>query len=224
MLPPTPSGRRLCAALVLAAPTAAAPAFAEEPPPPRVPPAVLVTPYLTVASTTRNLTLGARLSVGRPVGPGFSLSLGGDWLLSGLIAGFLLDDIGSPRLTSSQLFTWTWAWPHSEGSPPENRRWLPRFSLGLGVWETAEFDSLLQTARTEDFGLLFADSVGAQAALLFPYVSVAFAVRPMGSTVYLRGEDTFPTEFQFTNAVLDVDVTLDLAQLWRAGRHPGGTP
>lgn len=187
------------------------------PAPERLP--VRGSPYLTVATTTRNLTFGGRLAVGRPLGPGFTVSLGADWLLSGLVAGFLLDDLGSPRFTSAQIGTWTFPWPHAPAG--EAQRWLPRLQLGLGVWETAEVDSLLQVARTEDYGFFLAESVGGQAALLFPYVSVAFGLRPFGSTTYLRGHDTYSTEFQFVNALLDVDVTLDLAQLWDAGRPAG---
>jgi hypothetical protein len=82
-------------------------------------------------------------------------------------------------------------------------------------------DSLLQAARTKDYGFFLAGSVGGQAALLFPYVSVAFGLRPFGGSTYLRGQDAYSTEFQLTNALLDVDVTLDLAQLWDAGRPAG---
>ncbi len=179
---------------------------------------VHVVPIFTVATTTRNLSFGGRMSVGHELGPAFTLTLAGDWLLSGLVAGFLLDDLGSPRFVGSEVASWTFAWPGTAAAPPVVRRWLPRVSLGVGLWETAEVDSLLQSFRTEDYGLYLADSLGGQVGLLFPYVRLAFGLRPFGSSLYLREGREYPTDFQFTNAVLDVDVSLDLAQLWRAGR------
>ena len=191
-----------------------APAHAE----PRSDDLVHVVPIFTVATTTRNLSFGGRMSVGHELGPAFTLTLAGDWLLSGLVAGFLLDDLGSPRFVGSEVASWTFAWPGTASAPPVARRWLPRISLGVGLWETAEVDSLLQSFRTQDYGLFLADSVGGQVGLIFPYVRLAFGLRPFGSSLYLQEGREYPTNFQFTNAVLDVDVSLDLAQLWRAGR------
>lgn len=180
-----------------------------------------VRPTLGLAATTRNLVLGGTLNYGRALGPQFTVSMGGDYLLSGLISGFLLDDIASPRFVSSQVFSWVFPFPGKlvrKMSPAEHRR-RPRILLGAGVWETLEFDSLLQSARTEDFGVYQAYSVGGQAGLTFQYVSFTFGLKPFGAAQYTLAGHDYPTEFQFQNAVLDLDVTLDLAELWIAGKR-----
>lgn len=194
-----------------------------EPEPPSDPTAAkwTIRPTLGLAATTRNLVLAGRLNYGRVLGPQFTLSLGGDYLLSGLISGFLLDDIASPRFVSSQVFSWVFPFPGKSVramSPGEHRR-RPRMILGAGIWETLEFDSLLQSARTEDFGVYQAYSLGGQAGLVFQYVSFAFGLKPFGAAQYTLSGRVYPTEFQFQNAVLDVDVTLDLAELWIAGKR-----
>ena len=175
-------------------------------------------PTLGLAATTRNLTLGGRLIYGRVVGPQFSVGLGGDYLLSGLISGFLLDDIASPRFVSSQVASWVFPWPGARTLKPSELRRRPRIFVGLGIWETLEFDSLLQAARTQDFGVYQAYSLGTQVGLAVPYVSFAFGLKPFGATQYTLAGHDYPTQFQFQNAVLDVDVTLDLAELWVAGK------
>ena len=180
-----------------------------------------IRPTLGLAATTRNLVLAGRLNYGRVLGPQFSFSLGGDYLLSGLISGFLLDDIASPRFVSSQVFGWVFPFPGKSVrsmSPAEHRR-RPRIVVAAGVWETLEFDSLLQSARTEDFGVYQAYSLGGRAGLAFQYVSFAFGLKPFGAAQYTLAGKEYPTAFQFQNAVLDVDITLDLAELWVAGKR-----
>jgi hypothetical protein len=71
-------------------------------PPERTPASFQFTPTLSLAATTRNLSIGGQARWGEPTGFFASGSIGTDWLLSGLVSGFLLDDIGSLRLTASQ--------------------------------------------------------------------------------------------------------------------------
>ncbi len=175
--------------------------------------AVRFAPIVTLAATSRNLSCGGNMRVGRPTGPMFSASLSGDWFLSGLVSGFLLDDAASPRFTASQVAGWTFRWPgKGERSP-----WVPRIGLGLGVWEVAEVDSLAQSFRTEDYGVYAALSTGGQVSVIWPSVSVGFALRPVGTSVWVHGDHTFPTAFQLGNVVLDIDVTVDLG---RPGKRP----
>ncbi len=169
---------------------------------------VRLVPIVTLAATSRNLSCGGNLRVGRTAGPSFSASLSGDWFLSGLVSGFLLDDVASPRFTASQVAGWAFRWPgKGERSP-----WVPRIGLGLGVWEVAEVDSLAQSFRTEDYGVYAALSTGGQVSIIWPSVSVGFALRPVGTSVWVHGDQTFPTAFQLGNAVLDIDVTVDLGR------------
>ncbi len=168
-----------------------------------------LTPTLSLAATSRNLTLGGNVRWGQRTGPFIAAALGSDWLISGLVSGFLLDDVGSLRFTASQMVGYSIPLP-LDRSPAGAPAWVPRVSVALGLWETTELDSLLQTFRTEDYGVYLAASTGGQVALTFPWISVALGLKPFGGAAYLRNDEWRNNEFQFTNTVLDVDVTLDL--------------
>ena len=170
---------------------------------------VRLTPTLSLAATSRNLTLGGNVRWGARTGPFVAVSLGSDWLISGLVSGFLLDDLGSLRFTSSQLVGYSIPLP-LDRSPAGAPAWVPRVSVAVGLWETTELDSLIQTFRTEDYGLYLAASTGGQVALTFPWVSIALGLKPFGGAAYVRDDVWVNNQFQFTNTVLDVDVTLDL--------------
>lgn len=170
---------------------------------------VRLTPTLSLAATSRNLTLGGNVRWGQRTGPFIAAALGSDWLISGLVSGFLLDDVGSLRFTSSQMVGYSIPLP-LDRSPAGAPAWVPRVSVAVGLWETLELDSLIQTFRTEDYGLYLAASTGGQVALTFPWISVALGLKPFGGAAYLRNDEWVNNQFQFTNTVLDVDVTLDL--------------
>ncbi len=169
----------------------------------------------TLAATSRNLSVGGAVRAGKPVGPWISGALTTDWPFSALVGGFLLDDVTAPRLASHQLVGWAWAWPGGKDTP-----WKPRLAVGVGLWEQFELDSLAQAFRTEDYGVYASLHTGAQFSLLWPGVGLGFGLRPFATTAWWHDEGVFPTAFQFTNAVLDVDLTVDLTRLFGTTAPP----
>lgn len=167
----------------------------------------------TLAATSRNLSLGGAVRVGRPTGPFASASLTTDWPFSALVAGFLLDDATSPRVAASQVVGWSFPWPIPAAGPVA-RAWAPDLTLGVGAWELVEVDSLAQAFRTQDYGAYAGLNTGVQLGLVWPTVSLGFGFRPFGTGTWWHGGEAYSSAFQFTNAVLDVDLTVDLGRLF----------